>query len=198
MESSFSTLHTPTNKKDTGYPVEYSFQSATTTHLEHQTVDTAKSIFTENSTLPVTTSHTELLSLQITTPGQYNGTLLLSFPSPGTHEPITLVHTFGLYLLDQLTKTVLPQDTPWKRPTPPLISRDYAVDFLRQMLSIHPRLGMQQGMQVQLASPKARVVCLFQSFTEETPTVHAVFYGEEELLSLVIMELDTLSAVKRP
>ncbi|RUP13318.1 hypothetical protein BC936DRAFT_139750 [Jimgerdemannia flammicorona] len=167
------------------------------------------------TTLVPLTRHTETVRLVPSVLAQFNATVTLRFPSPGTGKALGVEHGFGVYLADQLSKHVHPSSdpvsAPWDTEGSATLTRSYSVGFLREIMCFNPAFGVEAGMWVGLVGAGGNgktvsLTCLIRSIDlthslaecaiYETGPMDAAETGESKLAGRLVMELDVLARVE--
>ncbi|KAI9010912.1 hypothetical protein CLU79DRAFT_772564 [Phycomyces nitens] len=176
----------------TGATVAWTSKSAFKTIIGSQDKKDADSMLgsKQDLNMPSTTIYVETLQVYPSEICQYNSKLVAMVPSPGTGKLIKLEHKFGLYLIDQMTKTVQESGSNEDKLGS---EKEYRTQFLRQIMGLHPVIGMGLGMEIRLKTKQKEVFCRIIGFSDDLETVKTVFYGDCQLRDRLLSELDILS-----
>ncbi|OAD75464.1 hypothetical protein PHYBLDRAFT_64378 [Phycomyces blakesleeanus NRRL 1555(-)] len=195
----------PFHKADTAATVAWTSESASETTVGSRNKKDVERILGSNqgqdkdqnqdqnqnqNSIPSTTIYTEILQIQPSEPCQYNSKLSVSVSSPGTGKPIEKEHKFGLYLIDQLIKTVHESGSSSEETKGS--EKEYSTVFFREIMGLRPVVGIRPGMEIRLKAKQKEVMCKVVESSENLETVKAIFYGDHQLLDILLQELDIL------
>ncbi|KAI9275933.1 hypothetical protein BDA99DRAFT_496859 [Phascolomyces articulosus] len=167
--------------------------TTSTTHL-FSIFDT-ESLEDGSMELPPLSKHIEVLNIKTDRPIQCNATIVLHFPGPMPESTVPIEHVFGIYLVDQLSRTLLSEPYQGKS----VCERSCSMDTLGLLLQVPPTQTIKPGLSTLLKSNtmdgfKMEIICRIEELDQETRMVKISFCTAEsnELLSLLIHELDML------
>ncbi|KAL9542635.1 hypothetical protein MBANPS3_008514 [Mucor bainieri] len=132
-------------------------------HYEHDDGHTLPNVFESPCKLAPRTCYKQDIEIRIDGADQCNGTITLDIQHPlSKQETIALEHTFGLYLLDQLRKEILDNNTSWKADLELVDTLCYPVAFFRDIFEIQAIKGIN-------------AVCEITSVSEDVGFVEVAF-----------------------
>ncbi|CAO3632126.1 unnamed protein product [Cunninghamella blakesleeana] len=148
--------------------------------------------------------HVEVLHLQTPTmPTQYNGTIQIQIPIPcatNDSSSIQLTQIFGLYIIDQLKKSVIDNNDS-------LLHHHqdeefiYPIQFFRDIMMVHPVLGIHKNMHLCLEPTSEslkndQIICQVNTVSLEENHVNVSFFGKNKtLIDALVHELDMLKKI---
>ncbi|KAI7856562.1 hypothetical protein BDC45DRAFT_503045 [Circinella umbellata] len=195
-QESLSSTHTPDIQKK--QQQIFSIFDTTTTSTP-SSLSKEEEIKPDSITLPPLCIHTEVLQIKIDQPVQCNSEIILYFPGPVPESTVPIEHTFGIYLVDQLSRKVLAEDYKGKA----IQFRPCSAEALRLLLQIPSFQGLEPGLSIMLQETNAqedskkKIICRIEEFNKKTSMAKIAFYVESseahELLKLLIHELDMLN-----
>ncbi|KAM3587178.1 hypothetical protein VKS41_002215 [Umbelopsis sp. WA50703] len=174
--------------------IEYETQSSVRLQKESSS-EPASSIFSSESDLSPGQRHIEVLKVQPSTLAQYNGTIALSICSPGTGQRLQVQHKFGVYLIDQLSKSIkFPPESLFHANEAHMI-REYKLTFFRQIMEFSPAQGIASGVEIQLHASDTKIECHLLELLEDDTMAKCTFVCTEgnDVLDVLISELDLLN-----
>ncbi|KAI8089542.1 uncharacterized protein BX664DRAFT_333283 [Halteromyces radiatus] len=146
--------------------------------------------------------HVEIITINTSQPTQYNGIIEIQVPVPGSTESVHLNHSFGLYLVDQLKKIVLPSHLYQQQVDVKGENRTYHGQFLRDTFALDPVLGLEKGMLICLepsssaSSSDDKIMCRIESISLDPCHIQVRIFGENKcLVDNLVNELDSLNKI---
>lgn len=173
--------------------IEYETQSSV--RLLQDSSDPVSSIFSDESELSPGQRYVEVLEVRPTMLAQYNGTMVLSIRSPGTGQRLQVQHKFGVYLIDQLSKSIqLPSQSDFNE-NDSYIIREYKLSFFRQIMEFSPAQGIANGTEINLHNGDITIEChLLELLVDDTIAKCAFICTEgNDILDILLSELDLLN-----
>ncbi|GAN05342.1 hypothetical protein MAM1_0088c04812 [Mucor ambiguus] len=151
-------------------------------HYQHDDGETLPNVFESPCNLAPQTCYKQDIEIRINEIEQCNGTITLSIQHPlSSQAAIAIQHTFGLYLIDQLRKEILDNNsssTSWKTDLELVDTLCYPVAFFRDIFEIQAIKGINSGMCVALSSPKYKIVCEITSVSDDVDFVEVAFSSD--------------------
>ncbi|KAG2194662.1 hypothetical protein INT47_002346 [Mucor saturninus] len=112
------------------------------------------------------------------------GVITLKHPHPTTGEILEHTHTFGIYVIDQLTRTNVDKSGSHK-----FHKKSYPVKFIRDILEIHPIKGIEIGMCTELSRKNFKIVCQIIGFSNDLSNAEIEFSSDDKETNQVVTRL---------
>ncbi|KAG2184443.1 hypothetical protein INT43_000352 [Umbelopsis isabellina] len=182
----------PINSHCTGQ-IEYETQSSV--RLLQDSSDPVSSIFSNESELLPGQRYVEVLEVRPTVLAQYNGTIDLGIRSPGTGQRLQVQHKFGVYLIDQLSKSIQLQSQSKFNENDAYIIREYKLSFFRQIMEFSPAQGIAHGTEIKLHAGDTIIECHLLELRVNDTLAKCAFTCTEsnDILDTLLSELDLLN-----
>jgi len=157
----------------------------------------APSVFSENSELLPGEKHVELITAKPSCLRQYNGIITASILSPGTGQKLQVQHKFGLYLVDQLKKTIsFPNDivaSSDNEQTPEsqtCIQKTFGLSFFRRIMGFSPAQGIVPGVRIEITDRQqlSKFKCRLIDLPNEAAEAECKFTDNGRISSTVALE----------
>lgn len=173
--------------------IEYETQSSV--RLLKDASDPVSSIFSSESELSPGQRYVEVLEVRPTMLAQYNGTIVLGIRSPGTGQQLQVQHKFGVYLIDQLSKSIQFPIQSNVNEYGEYIIREYKLSFFRQIMEFSPAQGIASGTEIKLYAGDSTIEChLLELLVNDTIAKCAFTCTEvNDNLDILLSELDLLN-----
>ncbi|KAI8140184.1 hypothetical protein BJV82DRAFT_624206 [Fennellomyces sp. T-0311] len=175
--------------------IRWSSLSASQQTLSGQ-VQGSQSLFEAPGPILPLCQHIEKLQIKTEEPVQCDARIRLEFPGPMPHSTIPIEHAFGIYVIDQLPKSISTE-----QPSGDAVHyREYPANALRLLMQIPPHQGLTPGLCIalqlsHLQGPK--ITCRIEGFSDDLTIARIGFYAHSDavldILELVVRELDKLN-----
>ncbi|KAG2175899.1 hypothetical protein INT44_000377 [Umbelopsis vinacea] len=140
------------------------FNSVSSNHQVKNVSTPTKSLFDGDSELLPEERHLEIIAVRPSSLAQYNGLITVSILSPGTGQKLQAHHKFGLYIIDQVKKTIhLPDertsiDYENAVPNPQhSVEKFYELAFLRRIMGFSPAQGIAPGIKIEFTHGSSNI-----------------------------------------
>ncbi|KAI8575459.1 hypothetical protein K450DRAFT_261545 [Umbelopsis ramanniana AG] len=187
------------------------FNSVSSNHQSKNVSTSTKSLFDGDSELLPEERLLEIIAVRPSSLAQYNGHITVSILSPGTGQKLQAYHKFGLYIIDQLKKTIhLPDEhksiprvnkviNPQHR-----VEKLYELTFFRRIMGFSPAQGIAPGITIEFAhgSSNIKIECHMIALNDDSTKASCLFeyYGDGPsgtAMATLLSELDILESLER-
>ncbi|KAI9282434.1 hypothetical protein BC943DRAFT_112668 [Umbelopsis sp. AD052] len=187
------------------------FNSVSSNHQVKNVPTPTKSLFDGDSELLPEERHLEIIAVRPSSLAQYNGLITVSILSPGTGQKLQAHHKFGLYIIDQVKKTIhLPDERTSidyeNAVTNPQhsVEKFYELAFLRRIMGFSPAQGIAPGIKIEFThgSSNIKIECHLVALNDDSTRANCLFVHHDDGLSETAMvtlltELDILESLER-
>ncbi|KAI8336631.1 hypothetical protein BC941DRAFT_502846 [Chlamydoabsidia padenii] len=140
--------------------------------------------------------HHEIINITTPTPMQYDGRIQLHVSPTDVPllDPVPLTQTFGLYLIDQMKKSVIPSsDLHLQEQQETGHEWVFQGQFLRDTFDLDPVMTLEVGMLLCLESSNVKIISRIEYISCDDDTIQVCFFGKnKDLVRSLVYELDSL------
>ncbi|CAO3670903.1 unnamed protein product [Umbelopsis ramanniana] len=188
-----------------------SFNSVSSNRQLKNVSSPTKSLFDGDSELLPEEKHLEIITVRTSCLAQYNGNITVSIVSPGTGQKLQAYHKFGLYIIDQLKKTIHSTgEYPSSRHENTVINpqhsieKYYELNFFRRIMGFSPAQGIAPGITIEFShrSSNIKVECHMVALSDDSTKAKCLFVHFDDgssgtAMETLLSELDFLESSDR-